>query len=162
MDIESISDKLRKFKTTAKNRPKIALLRDLLEPVETAISDGASVDDVLALLASGGLEMSRATFFSYMARIRKKSGTGPNRTPQVKPAPVGTSAPTVAVSAPAPTRQPEHASPPAPAPDDNDEPAKPFKMPTKAEMEANADEAMAAVPPKNSLLNRLKPKDTNK
>jgi hypothetical protein len=72
MDIEAASKRLQAIVGDASMRSKMALLRDVIDDVERALTAGISQRNVLAELNAAGLGMSLGTFNNALQRIRAK------------------------------------------------------------------------------------------
>ncbi|RYF34698.1 MAG: hypothetical protein EOO38_29350 [Cytophagaceae bacterium] len=72
MDKKTVSEGLRALALDSQNRSKAALLRDVIDDVETALAAGVTRAAVLAELNTHGLDMSLATFETTLKRLRAK------------------------------------------------------------------------------------------
>jgi hypothetical protein len=60
-------------------RTKAAKIRAFMPAIEQRISDGVSHQAIVAWLAEGGIEVTLATFKSYLQRYRREAQTLPRR-----------------------------------------------------------------------------------
>jgi hypothetical protein len=111
MDKKTVSEGLRALALDSQNRSKAALLRDVIDDVETALAAGVTRAAVLAELNTHGLDMSLATFETTLRRLRAKRNQTTSNTLQT-PAPIkvsNASAPAVpAPPGPSDTGGPPH------------------------------------------------------
>ncbi len=75
MDKKAASQKLRELASDDKHRSKAARFRDIYDDVEAALSAGVSRERVRTELGRLGLQMTPATFYTTLARIRRGTKT---------------------------------------------------------------------------------------
>ena len=74
MDKKGLSERLKSVSSDDSKRSNYALLRDVIDDVEAALSAGVSRSVVVDELAAFGLAMSLSAFDTALHRIRKKKG----------------------------------------------------------------------------------------
>jgi len=74
MDKKGLSERLKSVSGDDSKRSNSALLRDVIDDVEAALSAGVSRSVVVDELAAFGLAMSLSAFDTALHRIRKKKG----------------------------------------------------------------------------------------
>lgn len=90
-------------------RTKAAKIRAFMPAIEQRISDGVSHQAIIAWLAEGGIEVTLATFKSYLQRYRREAQTLPRRVTPISaqtPASGDTEHNTVTGSKPMPDNNP--------------------------------------------------------
>ena len=75
MDKKAASQKLRELASDDEHRSKAARFRDVYDDVEAALSAGVSRERVRTELGRLGLQMTPATFYTTLSRIRRGTKT---------------------------------------------------------------------------------------
>ncbi|MGY4831826.1 hypothetical protein ACVNIS_24850 (plasmid) [Sphaerotilaceae bacterium SBD11-9] len=96
MDHTAVIEKLRELAKSQENRSKTAVLREFLGEIEAARAKGVRHASIWKALSELGLEMTEATYFGTLRRLRRTQEKRVNSTPHTAEAP----APAVALPAP--------------------------------------------------------------
>lgn len=111
MDHEAITEKLRSLASDQANRSKTAVLREFLGEIEAARQKGVRHALIWKTLNELGLQMTEATYFGTLRRLRLRQASAPRASAATAPA--AATAPTALAQSPPSTRQDDSHSPAA-------------------------------------------------